>query len=262
MTTSPTRLDKVCVITGSTSGIGRGIAEHFAHLGARLVIHGRNVERGEAAVKAIQEAGGDAFFVAADLKDEASCRSLITKAVERYGQIDVLVNNAADTSRGTIESTKMELFDALISQNLRAPFILMQEAVIHMKPRRTGSIVNIGSVNAYIGEPKLCAYSVSKGGLMTLTKNTSSLLNQYRIRVNQINVGWTLTEGEQKVKTEGEGLGPEWLEEAVKTRPFGRMLLPQDIAYAAAYFASDESACVTGAVMDLEQYPVGAPPNW
>ena len=174
----------------------------------------------------------------------------------------MLVNNAADTSRGTIESTKMELFDAIISQNLRAPFILMQEAVIHMKPRRAGSIVNIGSVNAYIGEPKLCAYSVSKGGLMTLTKNTASFLNQYRIRVNQINVGWTLTEGEQKVKTEGEGIGPEWLEEAVKTRPFGRLLLPKDIAYAAAYFASDESECVTGSVMDLEQYPVGAPPNW
>ena len=97
---------------------------------------------------------------------------------------------------------------------------------------------------------------------MTLTKNTASFLNQYQIRVNQINVGWTLTEGEQKVKTEGEGLGPEWLEEAVKTRPFGRMLLPKDIAYAAAYFASDESECVTGSVMDLEQYPVGAPPNW
>jgi len=254
--------DKVCVITGSTSGIGRGIADHFAALGARVVVHGRNVERGEAAVKAIKDAGGEAFFVAADLKDEASCRALITKTVERYGQIDVLVNNAADTSRGTIESTKMDLFDALIAQNLRAPFILMQEAVTHMKPRRSGSIVNIGSVNAYIGEPKLCAYSVSKGGLMTLTKNTASLLNQYRIRVNQINVGWTLTEGEQKVKTEGEGLGPEWLEEAVKTRPFGRMLLPIDIAYAAAYFASDESECVTGSVMDLEQYPVGAPPNW
>src|SRR5687767_136566 len=105
MTTTPTRLDKVCVITGSTSGIGRGIADHFAQLGARVVVHGRNAGRGEAAVKAIQDAGGDAAFVAADLGDEASCRALIAKTVERYGQIDVLVNNAADTSRGTIEST-------------------------------------------------------------------------------------------------------------------------------------------------------------
>lgn len=256
------RLEKVCLITGSTSGIGRGIAEHFAVLGARVVIHGRNLPRGAGVVKEIQDAGGDAFFVDADLGDEAACRSLVARAVAHYGQLDVLVNNAADTSRGTIEDTSTALWDAILAQNLRAPFLLTQEAVAHMKPRRAGSIVNVGSVNAYIGEPKLCAYAVSKGGLMTLTKNTASYLNQYRIRVNQINVGWTLTEGEERVKREGEGLGPEWLAEAVKTRPFGRLLLPQDIAYAAAYFASDESACVTGSVMDLEQYPVGAPPNW
>ena len=260
--TEQARLDKVCLISGSTSGIGRGIAEHFARRGARIVVHGRNASRGALVVKKIRETGGDAIFVEADLADEASCRALVTQAVTHYGQLDVLVNNAADTSRGTIESTSMALFDAILSSNLRAPFILMQEAVTHMKGRRSGSIVNIGSVNAYIGEPKLCAYSVSKGGLMTLTKNAASYLNQYRIRVNQINVGWTLTEGEDRVKREGEGLGADWLEQAVKTRPFGRLLQPQDIAYAAAYFASEESACVTGTVMDLEQYPVGAPPNW
>jgi NAD(P)-dependent dehydrogenase (short-subunit alcohol dehydrogenase family) len=96
---------------------------------------------------------------------------------------------------------------------------------------------------------------------MTLTKNAAAYLNQYRIRVNQLNVGWTLTEGEHRVKLL-EGKGETWVEDAVRTRPFGRLLDPQDIAYAAAYFASDESACITGTVMDLEQYPVGAPPNW
>jgi len=116
-------------------------------------------------------------------------------------------------------------------------------------------------VNAYIGEPKLCPYSVSKGGLMTLTKNCASYLNKYRIRVNQINVGWTLTEGEDKVK-KLEGKGDNWLEDAMRTRPWGRLLLPADVANAVVYFASDASALVTGAVMDLEQYPVGAPPNF
>jgi NAD(P)-dependent dehydrogenase (short-subunit alcohol dehydrogenase family) len=119
--------------------------------------------------------------------------------------------------------------------------------------------VNIGSVNAYIGEPKLCPYSVSKGGLMTLTKNCAAHLNKYRIRVNQINVGWTLTEGEDKVK-KLEGKGDNWLDDAMRTRPWGRLLLPADVANAVVYFASDASALVTGAVMDLEQYPVGAPP--
>jgi NAD(P)-dependent dehydrogenase (short-subunit alcohol dehydrogenase family) len=150
----------------------------------------------------------------------------------------------------------------MMAVNLRAPFILMQEAVAAMKSRGGGSIVNIGSINAYIGQDNLCPYSVSKGGLMTLTRNAAAALARYRIRVNQLNVGWTLTEGEQRVKTVDEGRGPEWLQDAIATRPFGRLLSPQDIAYAAAYFASDDSACITGSVLDLEQFPIGAPGTW
>jgi NAD(P)-dependent dehydrogenase (short-subunit alcohol dehydrogenase family) len=92
---------------------------------------------------------------------------------------------------------------------------------------------------------------------MTMTKNAATALNRYRIRVNQLNVGWTLTEGEEQVQRKNRE-GREWLEDALATRPFGRLLRPQDIAYAAAYFASDESALITGAVLDMEQTPVGA----
>jgi NAD(P)-dependent dehydrogenase (short-subunit alcohol dehydrogenase family) len=105
------------------------------------------------------------------------------------------------------------------------------------------------------------AYSASKGALMTLTRNTASYLGQYRIRVNQLNVGWTLTPAEHAVKLK-EGKGEDWLKEAVRTRPFGRLLMPRDIALAAVYFASDESESVSGSVLDIEQHPVGAPPNW
>jgi NAD(P)-dependent dehydrogenase (short-subunit alcohol dehydrogenase family) len=255
--------DKVCVITGSTSGIGHGIATYFAELGAKILVHGRSADRGAAIVAGLKAMPGvDAEFAQADLTDEQACRALIRRAVERFGRIDVLVNNAADTSRGTIESQPVALWDQIFATNARAPFILMQEAVTHMKSQRAGSIINIGSVNAYIGEPKLCAYSASKGALMTLTRNAASFLNQYRIRVNQLNVGWTLTEGEDRVKREVEQKGDHWLEDAVKTRPFGRLLLPREVAYAAAYFASEQSAAITGTVMDLEQHPVGAPPNW
>jgi NAD(P)-dependent dehydrogenase (short-subunit alcohol dehydrogenase family) len=254
---------KVCVITGSTSGIGHGIASYFVELGAKVLIHGRNADRGAEIVQALAaNRAGEADFAQADLTDEAACRGLIRHAVERFGQIDVLVNNAADTSRGTIESQPVALWDQIFATNTRAPFILMQAAVAHMKPRRSGSILNIGSVNAYIGEGKLCAYSASKGALMTLTRNAASFLNQYRIRVNQLNVGWTLTEGEDRVKRDVEKKGDHWLEDAIKTRPWGRLLLPRDMACAAAYFASDESEAITGTVMDLEQHPVGAPPNW
>ncbi len=252
---------KVALITGSTSGIGLGIAEHFAALGARVVIHGLEADVARDIAARLQGQGHEAVAIAGDLADVAICRAVAQQTVERLGGIDVLVNNAASTARGYLEDVPVERWDAIMHVNLRAPFLLLQEAVASMKARDGGSIVNIGSVNAYIGEPKLGPYSVSKGGLMTLTRNAAATLSRYRIRVNQINVGWTLTEGERNVKRL-EGHGDEWLDEAIATRPFGRLLAPRDIAIAAAYFASDDSALVTGTVMDLEQYPVGAPPNW
>jgi NAD(P)-dependent dehydrogenase (short-subunit alcohol dehydrogenase family) len=131
-----------------------------------------------------------------------------------------------------------------------------------MRARGGGSVVNIGSINAYVGMASLGPYSVSKGGLMTLTRNAAQTLSAHRIRVNQLNVGWTLTEGEDRVKREEEGLPPTWIDEAGKTRPFGRILSPQDIARAAAFFASDDSALITGSVLDVEQFAIGAPGTW
>jgi NAD(P)-dependent dehydrogenase (short-subunit alcohol dehydrogenase family) len=254
--------DRVAVVTGSTAGMGEGIARLFAEEGGRLVISGRDEKKGQAVTDSILKSGGHAMFQRADVTIEADCRALIEAAVTRLGRIDVLVNNVGLSTRGNIEDTSVELWDRLFATNVRSAFICMQQAVRHMKSQRRGSIVNIGSVNAYIGEPKLMAYSASKGALMTLTKNTASYLNRYRIRVNQLNAGWTETPNEHRVKVQEEGKGDNWLEEAVRTRPFGRLLVPRDIAYAALYFASDESECITGSVVDLEQYPVGAPPNF
>jgi NAD(P)-dependent dehydrogenase (short-subunit alcohol dehydrogenase family) len=252
---------KVSVVTGATSGIGRGIAEHFAALGSRVVVHGVDADGGAETVRRVRAAGCDSEYFAGDLRSEKVCRALIRFVVERFGGVDILVNNAADTGRGDLEHIPVARWDDIIAVNLRAPFVLLQESIAPMRARGGGSIVNIGSILAYVGEPKLGAYSVSKGALMTLTRNAASLLNRDRIRVNQINVGWTLTEGERRVKREQEGKGDEWIAEAIATRPFGRMLAPADIAYAAAYFASDESECVTGSVLDLEQYPPGTLAN-
>jgi NAD(P)-dependent dehydrogenase (short-subunit alcohol dehydrogenase family) len=252
---------RIAVVTGATSGIGRGIAEHFAALGANVVVHGRDPEDGQETVRRVWANGRDGVYFNGDLTKEDVCRGLIRFAVEHFGGLDILVNNAGDTGRGDLEHIAVERWDTIIAVNLRAPFILLQESIAPMRARGGGSIINIGSILAYVGEPKLGAYSVSKGGLMTLTKNAASLLNRDRIRVNQINVGWTLTEGERRVKREQEGKGDEWIAQAVATRPFGRLLAPLDIAYAAEYFASSASECVTGSVLDLEQYPPGALPN-
>lgn len=250
--------DKVALITGSTSGIGYGIAEHFASLGARVVVHGLDDLDADAAAKRLRTLGYQTAAVGGDLTDPDACRGVVRFALEWGGGLDVLVNNAGNTARGSLEEASVEFWDQMLAINLRAPFLCLQEAVKAMKTRGGGSIVNIGSVNAYIGAPNLGPYSVSKGGLMTMTRNAAAALNRYRIRVNQLNVGWTLTPGEDRVQ-QAAGKGEDWLQRAIALMPSSRLLTPREIAVAAAYFASDDSALITGSVLDLEQYPIGAP---
>ncbi|ACZ43170.1 short-chain dehydrogenase/reductase SDR [Thermobaculum terrenum ATCC BAA-798] len=249
---------KVAIVTGGTSGIGAGIARLFLSEGACVVVSGRDRERGARAVERLAQEDGHAgrvVFHRADLANPADCTALVERTVEAFGGVDVLVNNAGDFTRGTVEDTTLELWERHMAVNLRAPFLLMQACIPHMRARGGGSIINIGSVNAYIGAPNLFSYSVSKGGLMTMTKNAAQQLSKYRIRVNQLNVGWTLTEGEDRVQREVTG-DPHWLEHAIATRPFGRLLLPKDIAKAALFFACDDSQLITGSVLVVEQQPV------
>jgi len=259
---------QVALVTGSVQGIGAGIAKKFVEQGAKLVIHGLEKKQGEATLSTLLAAGCDAILEICDLKDEANCRNLIRRTLQHFGKIDILVNNAGVYHRGNIENTSAALWDEIFAVNVRAPFVLCQEAVKSMKGRQDmsphraaqrGCIINIGSVNAYIGQPKLLAYSASKGALMTLTRNLATTLTRDRIRVNQINPGWVLTEGEDYIESIGEGRGKNWLEGALKTRPFGRMLSPEDIARAALFFATNE--LITGAVLDYEQLTFGSPPE-
>lgn len=250
--------DQVALVTGSAQGIGAGIAKGFAALGARVVIHGLEEGSGSAVAAVVREMGHEAITIEGDLRHTEFCRRLVNQTVQRFGRIDILVNNAATTRRSNVEDPA-EVWDDILSVNLRAPFILSQTAIQDMKQRNAGCIINIGSVNAYIGQRKLLAYSVSKGGLMTFTKNLANYLTKYRIRVNQINPGWVLTEGERHVRSVAEGQGEDWLVEAEKGRPFGRLLLPEDIARAAVFFAT--APLISGAIIDYDQGPVGALPE-
>jgi NAD(P)-dependent dehydrogenase (short-subunit alcohol dehydrogenase family) len=257
----PSLKDKIALVTGSTSGIGKGIASHFLSLGASVVVHGPDLASASAAAAAMRSGSREVDAVAGDLRNVESCRAIITAIVERHGGLDVLVNNAATVARCSLEDATVDQWDAIMAVNLRAPFLLMQDAVRTMKTRGGGSIVNIGSINAYVGLPQLGPYSASKGALMTMTKNAAMAWGRYRVRVNQLNVGWTLTEGEEAVQR-SDGKGPDWYQDACATRPFGRLLLPADIAMAAAYFASDDSAVISGAVVDLEQFPLSGLAPW
>ncbi len=256
---------QVAVVTGSTQGIGAGIAQILAEHGARVMLHGLERDVGEKTAKALRASGHHVQLEIGDLKSQEECRRLIQTTFEHFGSVDILVNNAAVVHRSRIETTSVSLWDEIFATNVRAPFILCQEAVKLMKGRKIspaegrasqGCIINIGSVNAYVGQTKLLAYSASKGALMTFTKNLSNYLTRYRIRVNQINPGWVLTEGEDYVEAVAEAKGSRWLEDALKTRPFGRMLLPGDIARAALFFATND--LITGAVLDYEQVTIGA----
>lgn len=245
--------DKVAVVTGSTSGIGKRVAQRLAREGAKVVVSGRRAELGAEVVESITASGGAATYVRCDLADPDSCRGLIDATIAAYGRVDVLANVAAIFPRGTLDNTTVELWDRIFATNVRGVFLLVQRAVPHMRRQGGGAIVNVGSVNAYIGGTGLMAYAASKGALMTLSKNLARGLAKDRIRVNLVNPGWVLTEGERVVQQEQEGRAEDWPETVGKNKPWGRILLPEEVAGAICYLASDESIPTTGSVLTFEQ---------
>ena len=245
--------DKVILVTGSTTGIGEGMVRVFAREGAKVMIHGR---RRDAAQKLVAEIGEQASLVIGSLEDPLVPSRLVAETINHFGRIDGLVNNAAAITRGSIENTDAELFDRTVAVDLKAPFLLIQSALPHFRRQGTGRVLNIGSMNAYCGERNQFVYSICKGGLMTLTRNLADAYGAEGIQVNQLNVGWTLTPNEFALKMK-EGLPKDWPKRVSKTfAPSGRLLSPEDIAWAAVYFLSDEAALINGAILDVEQYPL------
>jgi NAD(P)-dependent dehydrogenase (short-subunit alcohol dehydrogenase family) len=250
---------KVAIITGGTQGLGEAIARLFGERAAAgIVICGRNAEGGERVASEISAAGCPAVFVQADLAKVADCRKVVAKADERFGRVDALVNAAALTDRGNIFDTTEERYNEIFDVNVRAPFFLIQESVKIMRREKiAGSIVNIQSMSAHGGQPFITAYCASKGALAILTRNVAHSLLKFRIRVNGLNIGWMSTVGEDNIQKTYHGAKDGWLEEAVKTRPFGRLLDPKEVARACAYLCSDESGLMTGANIDFDQNVIG-----
>jgi NAD(P)-dependent dehydrogenase (short-subunit alcohol dehydrogenase family) len=250
---------KVAAITGGTQGLGEAVARLFAERGAAAIaLCGRNVERGERVAREISGTGCPTEYVHADLERLADCRNFIDSAEESFGRLDVLVNCAAATDRGTLESTSEEIWDRLFTLNVKSQFFLIQRAVEVMRRHETaGAIANIGTIVAYGGPPFLIAYSAAKGALMTMTRGLANALKRDRIRINTLNIGWTNTPREHLVQTQVHNRPENWLAEVSKTQPFGRLIEPAEVARAIAFLTSEESGLMTGAVIDFDQTIIG-----
>lgn len=241
---------KVCLVTGSTSGIGEAIARQLAAEGARVVVSGRRVSVGQAVVADIVNQGGTAEFVPLDVTVPDQCERAVGFAVETFGGLDSLIHNAGLSTRGTVLDTSLADWQAVMDTNVTAAFLLAKHAIPQLQRRGGGSIVHIGSAHTELPKRNLAAYCASRGALLMLTRQMAVEYLQDRIRVNLVNPGWVDTPGERELLAD-LGHGDDVLDKAARGNPFGRLLRPDDIAYAVTYLVSDESALVSGSVFDI-----------
>jgi NAD(P)-dependent dehydrogenase (short-subunit alcohol dehydrogenase family) len=229
--------DRVAVVTGSTRGIGAGVAKRLAREGARVVVTGRTREAGEATVADIEAEGGEAVFVRADMRDPDDIAALFEATVETYGGLDVLVNNAGvETNTGVAEAT-MEDWEFVVETDFRAFWLCAKEAAARMDE---GAIVNTSSNHAFLTMPEMFPYNAVKSGIDGMTRAMALDLGP-DIRVNTVNPGWVAIE-----RTLSE-MSDEERREIESIHPVGRLGEPADVAAAVAFLASDEAGFVTGA---------------
>ncbi len=246
--------DKAVIVTGSTLGIGKAIAQRAVAEGARVLIHGLEASEGEALC---EELGQERTALHIDdLSQPEAAARVIKAAVDAFGKLDVLVNNAGLVVTGRLETAGAAEFDHVMAINARAPFLLIKAAYPYLR-ETGGCVVNVGSVNAYCGEENLLPYSMSKGALMTMTRNLGdTLMREGGVRVNQVNPGWVLTENERARKEE-QGMAADWPAQLPKNfAPAGRILAPEEIAAGVIPFMSEEIGPVSGTVYEMEQYPM------
>lgn len=243
---------KVAVVTGSTGGLGEGIAKMLAAEGAAVIVSGRRDDEGEAVAAAIREAGGQAIYRHADVSRPDDCAALIEAAKAEFGRLDVLVNNAAALAHVPFDELTVEQWDAAFAANVTGPMLLARAAIPLMREQGGGSIVNIGTTMVYRGGGlDRIAYSASKGALQVMTRTLASSLLKDRIRANWVIVGWMATPQEVELRTRTHGDGEKFLSESGEKRPMGRHETPEDIAAGVLYLVSDEASHVTGTELNV-----------
>ena len=245
------RLDnKVAVITGAASGMGRATASRFAGEGAAVVISDLNQEGGEAAVRDCRENGGRAVFQKTDVSSEGEVKAAVARAVGEFGRLDIIYNNAGiGGAVGPIDQVKVEDWDRTLGVLLRAVFLGIKHAVPEMRKAGGGSIISTASIAGIQGYAGIHAYSAAKAGVVNLTRSAATELAKDRIRVNCICPGGILTPLIYNTFPGGQPAAAAFL---AKGQPFPREGRPEDIANMALFLASDEAEWVTGAAMVVD----------
>ena len=236
------RLDgKVSIVTGAGSGIGRAIAARFALAGAKVIVAGPRLETINETVKMIKENGGDAYSEQVDVSVSEQVRNMTSEALERYGKVDVLVNNAGIFTTSPIEDLPEREWERVMNVNLKGPFLCSKAVGKHMIERKSGVIINVISISADIPELFLGAYTPSKAGLMGLTALLALEWAKYGIRVVGISPGPIRTAMHDR-----EWHDPLLREARHKAVPMGRPGEPEEIASIAEFLASDDASYITG----------------
>ncbi len=240
---------KVTLVTGSTSGIGKATARLFASEGAKVVVTGRRRELGETVVAEIKGAGGEASYFGADLSEPQVVRDLVRFTTDRYGRLDVLMNNAALVgTKGSVMEISEADWDRSMTLTLKAAFIACQEAIPWMIRAGGGSIINVSSVQGILPLNSRVAYGTAKAGLINMTRSTALDFGRHGIRANTICPGLIEVEAAQ----ERFRRDPELERQAPIVYPLGRVGRPTEVAYAALFLASDESSFVTGSTLVVD----------
>jgi NAD(P)-dependent dehydrogenase (short-subunit alcohol dehydrogenase family) len=242
--------DRVAIVTGSSKGIGEGIAREFSKEGAKVVVVCRNEQEGNAMAKELGSADGRAIFVRTDVTDTQSIQHMIGETVKAFGRIDILVNNAGYHLSKSVEDTTEEEWDFIQKTNLYSTFRCSKYALPYLKQTQ-GNIINISSMVGLVGQPNAGAYSATKGGQIAMTKNMALDFAKYHIRVNAICPGWIQTPlvDDWFSQQEDEEASRRYIFAA---HPIGRIGTIEDCGRAAVYLASEDGAFVTGITLNLD----------
>jgi 3(or 17)beta-hydroxysteroid dehydrogenase len=244
---------KSAVVTGGALGIGRACALKLAEEGSAVAVTDVDVDKGSVVVEEIRRRGGDAIFIAHDVADEARWDYVMRAVIERYKELNVLVNNAGVALAKDVEHTTLEEWRWLMSINLDGVFLGTKHAIQAMKANRGCSIVNLSSIEGLVGDPNLAAYNASKGGVRLLTKSAALYCARagYNIRVNSVHPGYIWTPMvENYLRSQGDVAQGRKLLDSL--HPIGHVGEPDDIAYGVLYLASDEAKFVTGTELVID----------